>query len=169
MAKLGLVNRSPPGVPGDPVLLCPQGRLLQAEMCLGPRLGWECSLPIMVTPSRVCLMQQLLPQSLQSVPSLTAKAGPRVSEPTVSEPTAATLPDSAGQPAHGPGRRGGGGGDGLGRGKGSSVSSQAGLSSGRVSGSGRGAATGDLGSTQAKVVIAAFRIPMSPFASVMTA
>lgn len=118
----------------------------------------------MVTLLRVCLMQQLLPQSLQSVPSLTAKAGPRVSEPT-----AATLPDSAGQPAHGPGRQGGEGGDRLGRGKGSPVSSQAGLSSGRARGSGGGAATGDSGSTQAKAVIAAFRIPMSPCASVITA
>lgn len=99
----------------------------------------------MVTPFRVCLVQQLLPQSLQSIPSLTAKAGPRVSEPT-----AATLPDSAGQPAHGPGRRGGEGGDRLGRGKGSPVSSQAGLSRGRASGSGGGAATGDLGSPQPK-------------------
>ena len=40
-------------------------------------------------------MQPPLPQNLQSGPSPTAKAGPRVSEPA-----AATLPDSAGQPAH---------------------------------------------------------------------
>ena len=45
-------------------------------------------------------MQPPLPQNLQCGPSLTAKAGPRVSEPA-----AATLPDSAGQPAHSPGRR----------------------------------------------------------------
>ena len=62
--------------------------------------SWERPLPIRVTAFHVCWMQPPLPQNLQSGPSRTAKAGPRVSEAV-----AATLPDSAGQPAHGPGGR----------------------------------------------------------------
>lgn len=88
------------GDPGDPVLLGPSGQLLWVERCLGPGLGWEHPLPIRVTPFHVCCMQPPLPQNLQSGPSPTAKAGPRVSEAA-----AATLPDNAGQPAHSPGRR----------------------------------------------------------------
>lgn len=118
LVQLGSVNKSHPGVSGVPAPLHPKGRLL-----------WEESLSLAGMEALPC--PSLSPFHVNcacSSSSLTVKALPKVSEPG-----AATLPDSAGKPAQGPGR-GRGGGDGLGRRKAFSVSSHAGLSDGRASG-----------------------------------